>query len=159
MALESVDYLKRLLIQQNARAIDAEGMTEKITIEMKREREGRIKAEQRAERAEEALRNASNRMDVDGDEREEVRSVRHEKIQPGLPDNVVDDYSDLEDANNLELLPNSAATCCKSLPHKQVIVHTYSHNLFQVMCSSVSPANSKECCRMQPSHQPSFKPR
>lgn len=158
MAFESVDYLRRLLLQQNARAIDAEGMAEKITIEMKREREGRMKAEQRAERAEVALRNASNIIELDGNEHEEVRSLRHEKIQPGLPDDVVDDYPDLEYADNLALLPNSRATC-KSLPHKQVIIHTYSYNLFQAICSSVSPANFRECCRMQPSHQPSFKPR
>lgn len=158
MAFESVDYLKRLLVQQNARTIDAEGMTEKITIEMKREREGRMKAEQRAERAEEALRKASNRMEVDSDEHEEVRSVRHQKIQFGLPGDVADDYPDLEHANDLALLASSPATC-KSLPHKQVTIHPYSHSLFQAMCSSVSPANFRECCPMQPSRQPSFKRR
>lgn len=158
MAFESVDYLKRLLVQQNAIAIAAEGLVEKMTIEMKRERDGRIKAEQRAAKAEEALRNAGNRMRVDDDEHEELQLVCREEVEDGIRNDFEDNYPDLEDANNLALLPNSPSTC-KFLPRKQVIIHTYSHNLFQAMCSSVSPANSRECCRMQPSHQPSFKPR
>lgn len=157
MTFETVDYLKRLLVQQNAIAIAAEGVAEKMTIEMKRERDGRIKAEQKAKKAEKALRNAGNRMEVDDDEHEEVQTVRGEEVVNRIRNDLEDNYPDLEDANNLALLPNSPATC-KFPPHKQVIIYECSHYLFQAMCSSGSPENSRECCRMQPSHQLSFKP-
>lgn len=111
LAFESVDYLKRLLVQQNAIAIAAEGVAEKMTIEMKRERDGRIKAEQRAAKAEEALKNAVNRMEVDNDEHEEVQLVGGEEVEDGIQNNFENDYPALEVENNLALPPNLPAMC------------------------------------------------
>lgn len=125
MAFESIDYLKRLLVQQNAIAIAAEGVAEKMTIEMKRERDGRIKAELRAAKAEEALRNAGNRMEVDDDEHEELQLVCREEVEKGIRNDFEDNYLDLEDANSLALLPNSPATCKFLSPNKLSSTHTH----------------------------------